>query len=180
MPAARRVKQLEIHSSVDASRKRCPWDRLRVCSSKDLPGTQEKGLCRPPEFDYFEIRLDSRNWLSAIISTWLAQIMLSAILGVPVSIEAGGYNVRRSFYDPDSRMDLDLLEMTPDRSVGASADRPNCNGNLASRTKTHYETCSHFTMERGTRNIQTMRKNVSLRDCWSTPLDLVSWDRSPG
>ena len=49
---------------------------------------------------YMEIRLDISNWDSSVIVSWLLQILLSEILGVPASVETGSPHQRRSFYDP--------------------------------------------------------------------------------
>ena len=74
----------------------------RVCNSNDeLPEAVEMGYCRLPEFPEYnmEIRIATGNWDSATMLGWLAQILLSEILGVPSTIESGMYGSSRDFYD---------------------------------------------------------------------------------
>lgn len=77
------------------------WNRKRVCNSQDPPGALKQGLCRAPPYDYTEIRIQSQNWDSAIVTTWLMQILLSEMLGVPASVETSSYTARTNLYDQE-------------------------------------------------------------------------------
>ncbi|CAB9514096.1 Gamma-aminobutyric acid (GABA) B receptor [Seminavis robusta] len=79
------------------------WTNVRVCGSDDDPSLMEQGICRPAEFEeYMEIRISVANWDSPVILTWLIQIILSEILGVPASVETGRphHLEHRGLYDP--------------------------------------------------------------------------------
>jgi hypothetical protein len=81
------------------------WKDLRVCTSNDDPRAMAQGLCQAPTFpSYLEIRITPGNWFSATALGWITQIILSEVLGVPASVEAGGYGQSRDFYDPQSRV----------------------------------------------------------------------------
>jgi len=83
--------------------------RVRVCNSDDASAERNKngtsthntseGRCAMPEFDYPEIRIAPGNWESSIFQSFIMQIALSEILGVPCSIESGSRDVLLSFYD---------------------------------------------------------------------------------
>ena len=62
--------------------------RWRVCNSHDPPELRGV-ICEESPFvdDYLEIRVASGNWASATAVAWLAQIVLSELLGVPSSEE---------------------------------------------------------------------------------------------
>jgi hypothetical protein len=81
------------------------WPRKRVCNSQDPPGALEQGLCIAPLLDYTEIRIQSQNWESAIAATYLMQILLSEMLGVPTSIETSFYIYRTNLYDQEMRFE---------------------------------------------------------------------------
>lgn len=79
-----------------------PTARLRVCNSEDPPEALAAGHCRLPDtaLDYTEIRIATQNWESAYIVAWMLQILLSEVLGVPVTLETGSPDVNLDFYNP--------------------------------------------------------------------------------
>ncbi|KAL3912006.1 MAG: hypothetical protein SGARI_001368 [Bacillariaceae sp.] len=80
--------------------------KWRVCNSDDPPELRGV-LCREPPFaEYLELRIGSGNWDSAVALSWLTQIVLSELLGVPTTSEAGQWGDTRSFYDVEGRLDL--------------------------------------------------------------------------
>ena len=70
----------------------------RVCHSEDSAATRARGDCRDGSstsssssslLDYAEIRVSSQNWEGAFAEAWMLQILLTEVLGVPVTIETG-------------------------------------------------------------------------------------------
>jgi hypothetical protein len=76
--------------------------KKRVCTSLDKGNTDH---CEPNIFDYPEIRLYPGNWESSMFTSWLAQIYLSEVLRVPVTIETGSKDKHFDFYDPNNAFD---------------------------------------------------------------------------
>jgi hypothetical protein len=123
-------------------------DRWRVCNSHDPPELRGV-ICEESPFvdDYLEIRVASGNWASATALAWLAQIVLSELLGVPSSVEAGGFGRTRNFYDFEGKMD-------DDTNVPGSAVAVPSNGTIFSEyggdcgalenTEDDYTPCAHF------------------------------------
>jgi hypothetical protein len=75
------------------------WTKKRVCSSDDPPEFAEMGYCEHEEtFNYTEIRISSQNWESAFFQTWILQVILSEILGVPTTVETGLPDVKVCSY----------------------------------------------------------------------------------
>ena len=73
--------------------------KQRVCSSADQGNTEH---CEPNIFDFPEVRLYVGNWESSIFTTWIAQIYLSEILRVPVTIETGSPDIHTDFYHAEN------------------------------------------------------------------------------
>ena len=76
---------------------------MRVCNSDDPPDAHLDKLCALPEIDdrYFnEVRIYTANWESSIFISWLLQIVLSELAGVPATVETGDSVTDSSFYDP--------------------------------------------------------------------------------
>ena len=71
----------------------------RVCSSLDKDDLTN---CSPNEFDFPEVRIYPGNWESSMFTTWVAQIYLSEVLRVPVTIETGSKDVNMDFYHPEN------------------------------------------------------------------------------
>ena len=119
------------------------WTVPRVCSSQDPQWAASQGLCRRPEFDYMEIRVGTGNWESSTAVGWVTQIILSEILGVPTTVEAGGWKYSRDFYDPTSRLDNEE-SVRPD-DVARAARVPDCRALVDSERG--YQPCAHFLPE---------------------------------
>lgn len=83
------------------------WKKTRVCHSEDPPEAMEKGYCVAPDpnFDYPEIRILAQNWESAFFQAWVIQIVLSEILGIPVTLETGNKEDEVEFYNAGSHLD---------------------------------------------------------------------------
>lgn len=126
-------------------------DRWRVCNSYDPPELRGV-ICQEAPFndEYLEIRVASGNWASATALAWLAQIVLSELLGVPSTEEPGDFGAGRNFYDLNA-----ALNNGP--SVPGSAVSVPSNGTIFSEhggdcaalknTKADYTPCAHAHME---------------------------------
>ncbi|KAL3916978.1 MAG: hypothetical protein SGILL_004927, partial [Bacillariaceae sp.] len=79
-----------------------PLLKKRTCNSQDPPEAVLKGYCTPSEFGYTEVRIEIQNWDSATFITWLLQIILSEMLGVPSSIETSFKEAPANLYQPHS------------------------------------------------------------------------------
>jgi hypothetical protein len=77
----------------------------RVCGSDDPPEAFQNGYCRSPQLEYMEIRIAIQNWEAAFFDTWILQILLSELLGVPTSIETGVPGLNTDFYSISSALD---------------------------------------------------------------------------
>jgi len=82
------------------------FESVRVCNSDDPPHALEKGLCRLSKFNYTELRINVGNWETTAFYAWVAQILLSELLDVPVSLEIGhGIDSSKptlNFYDEEN------------------------------------------------------------------------------
>ena len=81
------------------------WRKKRVCTSEDPPEHETLGYCVPNEFGYQEIRIASQNWESSFFETWILQVVLSEILGVPTSVETAAADVKVDLYDVENRFE---------------------------------------------------------------------------
>lgn len=81
--------------------------QLRVCNSEDYLESDvdpvESGACRAPEFDYLEVRIKCQDWESVIFGSWVLQILLSEVLGVPTTLETGRPDAVMQYYDEEAR-----------------------------------------------------------------------------
>ena len=89
----------------------CLPERMRVCNSDDVKGNAtDKGLCLLPPQDYPEVRIYQQNWESAIFLSWIYQILLMEVVGVPVTVGLSTDNTRHSgFYSPVNTMEYGPL-----------------------------------------------------------------------
>ncbi|CAB9522519.1 Receptor-type guanylate cyclase gcy [Seminavis robusta] len=78
------------------------WNRTRVCNSQDPPEAEALGYCHHSSMDYVEVRVAGRAWESINFNAWILQIVLSEMLDIPTSIEAGVPDMNLNFYDPQS------------------------------------------------------------------------------
>ncbi|CAB9522416.1 Receptor-type guanylate cyclase gcy [Seminavis robusta] len=80
-------------------------NKTRVCNSDDPPDAETLGYCHVSAMDYTEVRLAAQNWESHNFGAWILTILLSEILDVPVTLEAGSPSRTVNFYDEFSRND---------------------------------------------------------------------------
>jgi 7 transmembrane sweet-taste receptor of 3 GCPR len=84
----------------------------RVCNSEDAGSTAHCRINRAAP-DYPEIRLYASNWESSTIESWVLQIVLSELLGVPTTIESGDKNRNLNFYHPNNNLIYGTNEELP-------------------------------------------------------------------
>ena len=84
----------------------------RVCNSDDIArNASEKGLCSLPPQNYPEIRLYQQNWETSIFQSWMYQILLMEVVGVPTTIGLRtGQTEKASFYSPTNTMEYGPVE----------------------------------------------------------------------
>ena len=123
-------------------RQKLPWfDKMRVCNSDDQ---ENSTTCRKPDFDqYMEIRIYGAEWESRAYISWLLQIMLSEVLGVPTTVDSGVPGNKLSFYDPSNGEDFGINGQY--RAMERASAITDCR--FASRSADDYEVCSHFAPE---------------------------------
>jgi len=132
-------------------------DRIRVCHSDDDESVHEQGLCYKNPLDYAEMRLFAYAWESAVMGNWVLQILLSELLGVPTSIEAGVATANLDFYSPydtfrfGNTRDLDALD-------NAQWTEGDCR--LASRDESNYISCAHVVMEVWDSGLEWVKERV--------------------
>jgi hypothetical protein len=120
--------------------------QIRVCNSEDPIEASTSGICRLPEVDYMEIRIFSDNWESITFEAWILQIILSELLDVPTTIEAGSYEGSLNFYHPDAPMEYgtpgsnDALQLAYEIGDCRNAEKDIDN----------YQPCTHIDPERWT------------------------------
>lgn len=78
--------------------------RIRICNSEDDVDSVLNGHCRLQDegLDYMEIRIITQNWESSFFESWVLQIVLNELLGVPATIETGSPTAHLNFYSPTS------------------------------------------------------------------------------
>jgi hypothetical protein len=122
----------------------------RVCNSEDdmMMSEQEKErFCQrtPSAYDvetYQEIRLIMKDWESTVFSTWIIQIILSELLGVPTSAETGSADPERSlnFYSPYNTFEFSTANYY--KSLENAYRLKDCSH--AKRTPDEYEDCGYY------------------------------------
>lgn len=134
----------------------------RTCNSFDkYLGVQD---CIQTIFPYQEIRISPGNWKRSVLITWVYEILLSEVFGVPVTIEMGhGKKSGQlgSFYDREGRFALPI-DVYPTHYL-VEADRVQGDCSLTD------EPCSHLMPEvwyvRGREDIETAQAaGTVLRD----------------
>jgi hypothetical protein len=90
-----------------------------------------------------ELRLLNNNWESAIFETWILQIILSELLGVPTSTESAQANANINFYNHDAKFEFG--KPTDLNALRLAAKIGDCR--LADRSPNHYEPCAHVITE---------------------------------
>jgi hypothetical protein len=126
------------------------WEsKWRVCNSQD-PVELRGVICAEPEFDYMEIRVVDGDWPSIQAMSWIAQIMLSELVGVPTSIETGNFDYVRNFYNVEGRNDYGWSENSMpvvDASNGTIFDKYRGDCRAVTQSADNYEYCGHFLPE---------------------------------
>ena len=119
-------------------------NRTRVCNSDDPDDAAEHGICHHTPFgkNYMELRILASNWESIIIESWILQIILSEILEVPATIEAGN-PAQLSLYHPYNGLEVGSNQ--DPATVESAYHWIDCQ--YASRDPEQYEPCAHFTPE---------------------------------
>ena len=92
----------------------------RVCNSNDGPlgnGLRKNIRCREPSFQYEEVRIAPGDWESAVLISWIYQIVLSEVLHVPTVLEFGlegpsefQTSEEGSFYDEFNRFEYSSVD----------------------------------------------------------------------
>lgn len=84
----------------------CLPDRVRICNSDDIKrNATAKGLCELHELDYPEIRIATQTWEGALFQTWMYQILLMEVVGVPATVGLNTGNTENfGFYSPVNTM----------------------------------------------------------------------------
>lgn len=134
------------------------WTKKRTCSVREAAllkqlrhNQNDPPLCDPPAFEeYMEIRIGAGNWDSATALSWLLQIVLSEIVGVPVSIETAASTSSRDFYDVNgARIDNDS-GVNPTVALAKATAVQDClavTQNKRKQSQGEYAPCAHFITE---------------------------------
>lgn len=135
-----------IQSQVEALRRRVQ-STARACNSEDSTDAMERGLCIN-SVAYEEIRLFAQNWESAVIASWVMQIVYSEVLGVPSTIETGMADKNLNFYDAVNRLEYGAAI----RKYAMYQNAYDVEGGDCTKYKSYNETgdympCAHATME---------------------------------
>ena len=121
-------------------------------SADDLPGAVDRGDCRLAStgsgvIDYPEVRVLAQNWESPVVTSWVMQIFMSEVLGVPTTLETGIVDdgtASIDFYHPSARYDLGVAY---DWDAFRRANRyGNCN-NVPKGPDGKRQTCAQFIPE---------------------------------
>ncbi|CAB9499000.1 Receptor-type guanylate cyclase gcy [Seminavis robusta] len=127
------------------------WTRTRVCSSQDPPEAAANGYCLPASaaghFSYQEIRLAGLNWETGIFVSWIIQIILSEVLNVPTTIDAGSPHVNIDLYNPKSEFDLSSIVLDYGWEGHAVADRVKDCRTVYTDDEDNYQQCFHVVPE---------------------------------
>lgn len=161
----------DVDTNANQESRRTEWNRRfkkRVCNSHDDDDDDEnkRKYCIEPLFkEYNEIRILSQNWEGAMITSWIFQIVLSEIIGIPASIESSGFGKNFNFYDEHNSFaygakayDYDALENAKNynsdcrrfssynKNEGKSNDKTITAGNNYN-DETAYMSCAHVMPE---------------------------------
>lgn len=122
--------------------------RLRTCTSVDPPAAVGK-FCQLPALEYQEMRIYTQNWESVFMEAWILQILLTEVLGVPVTLESGVADVKLDFHDQDfafgygSGNDYAVVE----NAVALNGDCTLAGQKVHDNATTTYQPCAHFVPE---------------------------------
>lgn len=123
------------------------WDMIRVCHSEDTYESELLGHCRAPDpdLDYTEIRVLTQNWESGFFQSWIIQIVLSEILGIPVTLESGTSTDKLDFYDTASSLGYGLSYDYP--ALERANEAQDCRLVDSFDEQGNYQSCAHVLTE---------------------------------
>mmetsp|Transcript_23604 Transcript_23604/g.55701 ORF Transcript_23604/g.55701 Transcript_23604/m.55701 type:complete len:684 (-) Transcript_23604:791-2842(-) len=135
--------------------------KLRTCNSDDddsAPLKKGDAICRPSSrnnlLDYKEVRIFGGGWDSRVFSTWVLQILLSELLGVPTTVENGlTTSAQLNFYAAEDGLLTDKVlgaSNTKNPALATAYEaRGDCSAVQAERHKQDdaYQPCAHFAAE---------------------------------
>lgn len=125
------------------------WKKIRACHSEDPSDAVERGVCVIPDsgFDYTELRISPQDWVSGAVETWILQILMSEMLGIPVTVETGVKGVNADFYNLESRIEYgrccDYNAMNNAKEVGGDCTK--IKQDIGPDAE--YKSCFHFIPE---------------------------------
>mmetsp|Transcript_69426 Transcript_69426/g.103336 ORF Transcript_69426/g.103336 Transcript_69426/m.103336 type:complete len:917 (-) Transcript_69426:138-2888(-) len=124
------------------------FTKLRTCNSDDDADASDRGECANSRFDYEEVRILSQNWESAMLSSWIMQIILSELLDVPSTLETSMPDTSFNFYDPDLQFSYSHISYDYD-ALRTARDNPDCETYQADQRKNgrEYRSCAHVMPE---------------------------------
>jgi hypothetical protein len=128
-------------------RKKFRHEYFRVCTSLDDDDSVSNGDCQVPEatWNYTEIRFMGNNWESVVFVTWIMQIVLTEVLGVPTSVDTNDSVKVIDFYDKHDRFDFgDGYDWDAMRRASEYMD---CRKIEQPENKSDYSSCAHVSME---------------------------------
>ena len=134
---------------------------IRVCNSEDSLDAAASGRCRTPDVDYMEIRIFSDNWESVTFEAWILQIILSELLDVPTTIEAGSYDGSLNFYHPDAPLEYGT-PLSDNEALKFAYQIGDCRNAKKDNTE-NYEACAHFEPERWTGRLDHMYAKTAMQ-----------------
>eukprot|EP00957_Ditylum_brightwellii_P157194 11963475-Ditylum_brightwellii.AAC.1 len=122
---------------------------LRTCNSDDPPDAALQGICTESPSKYDEIRILSQGWGSSMFSSWLMQIALSELMGVPTTMETSSAEKKFNFYDPTNAFDYGAEDYDYDALRNALSNKGDCRAVAANNNgnEDDYVSCAHVMPE---------------------------------
>lgn len=117
--------------------------KLRTCSSDDPIDAEENGFCKKSAMNYPEVRIHAQNWESSFFEAWIMQILLSELLDVPVSIEAGTAEANINLYHKFSALDYGVANGFD--AIETAFETKDCRRLLSNNNE--YVPCAHVIPE---------------------------------
>jgi hypothetical protein len=116
----------------------------RTCNSDDVDTAD--AFCAMNDMNYMEIRILAYNWESIVYEAWLLQILLSEILQVPTTIEAGrGETASLNFYNTNAEYEYGVHTTYESLKKAYSIEGGDCT--LVDTRNNPNITCSHVIPE---------------------------------
>ena len=125
-------------------------DIQRTCNSEDTDTTK----CSSNDLNYMEIRIHTGDWESITYESWIIQILLSEILHVPTTIDAGLGNVESlNFFHREGEYGYGRYTIYDSLSTAYHSENGDCISIIQSEKQRNPNvTCAHVIPEswRGT------------------------------